>query len=306
MQPSVLVIGGATASGKSKLAMQVAEHLESQGKCVEILCADSITVFRGMEIGSTKPSPEDRSRFPHHLLDLCSPTESFTAGDFIRLASPLVESLLAEQKIPLVVGGSGFYLRALLRGMASPEENPEKAAAIKAALMQEAETNGWDSLYGQILRLDPNTTVHPNDHYRVLRALQFMHLTGEKWSEQNTKTRAAAPKFPHRYFYLSVPKELLRERIEIRTKNMLAAGLLAEVRGLLENGVPAEAKPLQSVGYKECVQLLQGEFPAHELEARIVQSTVKLAKAQSTWFRGEELATALEEPALAKLISALA
>jgi tRNA dimethylallyltransferase len=309
MNPFLLVLGGPTASGKSSLALEVAKRFRAGGKEAEILCADSITVYKDVEIGATKPSPEERSLVPHHLLDLVAPGEDFTAADFLRLADSLISRLLAQGKYPVLVGGSGFYLRALLRGMASPEEKREESAELKQKLEERARSEGWEKLYQELLSLDPAAAaiVHPNDHYRVIRALQFMALSGEKakWSEQNKRARLTPPRYPMRYFRLESAREPLRRRIEERTRIMLERGLVEEVEMLLKKGVPATAKPLQSVGYKECVQFLQGKIPRDELQERITQSTARLAKAQATWFRGEELAEALQAPYLENLEKAL-
>lgn len=303
----LVVLGGPTASGKSALALTLAERMRASGHPAEILCADSITVYRGFTIGAAKPSAEERARVPHHLLDLAAAEENFTAGDFVRHAAPLVERLLATGVTPIVAGGTGFYLRALLRGMASGEEDAERAAAVKARLTVRAEREGWEALHSEVLRLDPGsaTTVHANDHYRILRALQAMELTGKPWSEQNREARATPPRFPHRYFRLRTDRAALEERIRSRSERMIAEGLVEEVRGLLDAGVPASAKPMQSVGYRETIEFLRGDFPAAELADRISRSTLKLAKQQRTWFQGEELAEWLDEPYLENLWRAL-
>ncbi|HEY8280735.1 MAG TPA: tRNA (adenosine(37)-N6)-dimethylallyltransferase MiaA [Bdellovibrionota bacterium] len=288
---SVWVIAGPTASGKSALALKLARQLRKEGKETEIICADSVTVYKGLEIGAAKPGKEERGEFTHHLLDVCDPRENFTAGDFVRLALPAIVGIQYRKALPLLVGGTGFYLRALLRGMASnEEEDTEKSAAIKARLEKRAEAEGYEALHKEVLRLDPGSasTVHPNDHYRVIRALQAMELYGKPWSELNKHARSTGFRFPDtRFFCLDVDRELLKQRIELRTQKMIEAGLMDEVRGLLGNGVPPSAKPLQSVGYKECVETLNGSEPESTLAERIVQSTMKLAKQQRTWFKGE-------------------
>lgn len=296
--PRLIVIGGPTASGKSALAIQLAQHLIRRGHPAEILSADSITVYRGFDIGSAKPTEEERGQVPHHLLDLANPDESFTAGDFLKAADPIIQNLLSRGIRPIVAGGTGFYLRALLRGMAGQEENPEKSAAVKAALEDRGRREGYEKLHRELIGKDPGSagTIHPKDHYRIVRALQAMEMQGKPWSELNAEARAAPPRYPHRYFKIKIEREELRRRIEVRVEQMLAQGLVEEVEGLLAQGVNPVSKPMQSVGYKETLALLRGEITQEELAPAIVQATAKLAKQQNTWFRGEELGEWLEAP----------
>jgi len=290
--PAVIVIAGPSACGKSALAMKLARALHEQGRICEFVCADSVTVYRGLDLGAAKPTKDDQAEFRHHLIDVADPNDSFTAGDFVRLALPAIVGIHARGAVALVVGGTGFYLRALLRGMASNEkEDHEAAAAIRKKLEARAATEGWEILHREVIRLDPGSiaTVHANDHYRVLRALQAMELYGKPWSELNRIARAASFRFPGtRFFCLEMDREVLRARIAERSRAMLEAGLLEEVQGLINAGVPPEAKPLQSVGYKECVDTLSGRESADTLCERITQSTSRLGKQQRTWFRGEQ------------------
>jgi tRNA dimethylallyltransferase len=306
---AVVVIAGPTASGKSQLALELAERLQSAGRPSAILCADSITVYHGFEIGSAKPNPADRARVPHFLLDLAAPTDRFTAADFARTAREVISRLHAVGSIPLLVGGAGFYLRALLHGMAAEgAEEGGDAIEIKAELTARAEREGWESLYGELLRLDPDsaTVIHPRDHYRILRGLQAMRLHGRRWSALNREARAAPPRYPgQRFFALHWEREELRGRVEQRTREMLRAGLVEETRALLESGVPPEARPMQSVGYKECVETLRGNLAEPALEAAIVHSTMRLAKQQMTWFRRERNVEWLRPEFRANLFAAL-
>lgn len=287
----VLVLAGPTASGKSALALALARRLRSEGRNPEILCADSVTVYKGFDIGAAKPSRAEREEFPHHVLDVADPRNDFTAGDFVRHALPAIVGMHARGAVPILVGGTGFYLRALLRGMASNEdEDTSQARAIKAELEARAAREGYGALHAELVRLDPGSlpTVHPNDHYRVIRALQAMRLYGKPWSELNKNARAAGFRFAGtRFFALEIDRELLRARVTARTVAMLENGLEQEVRDLLAAGVPASAKPLLSVGYKECLETLSGIHSRDTLVERIAQSTMKLAKQQRTWFRAE-------------------
>jgi tRNA dimethylallyltransferase len=297
--PLLIVIAGPTASGKTSLAVKVAERYIAQGRKAEIISADSVTVYRGVEIGAAKPTREERNQVVHHLIDVAEPTESFTAADFARLSTPIITRLQAEGAVPILAGGTGFYLRALLRGMASGEENQEDSARIKKRLEERGAKEGFPTLYRELVQKDPGSisTVHPNDHYRIVRALQAMELHGKLWSELNKEARQTAPAFPGlRFFALETERPLLHERISARTKKMLEEGLIGEVQRLLAAGVPTTAKPLLSVGYAETVAHLNGALKLEELAPAIEQSTRRLAKSQQTWFRGEELAEALPHP----------
>lgn len=289
---TLLVLAGPTASGKSALALSFARERKKQGTECELLCADSVTVYRGLEIGAAKPTKEERAEFPHHLLDVAGPADDFTAGDFVRLAQAAISGIQSRGALPLLVGGTGFYLRALLRGMASDEEeDQEKAAAIKQKLETKAAEEGYEPLYKDLLRKDPGSAaiVHPNDRYRIVRALQAMELYARPWSELNKEARARPWRYPGtRFFCLEVEREELKARIHARSIKMIEAGLLGEVKGLLDSGVPPTAKPLQSVGYKEAVDTLAGREPEGTLAERIAQATSRLAKSQRTWFKGEQ------------------
>ncbi|MGE3262273.1 MAG: tRNA (adenosine(37)-N6)-dimethylallyltransferase MiaA [Bacteriovoracia bacterium] len=304
----VLVIAGPTASGKSSLAVEFALKLKSMNRRAEILCADSITVFRGFEIGAAKPTKEEQRLVPHHLIDMADPAEDFTAGDFVRIAQEKIAELHAKKIIPILVGGTGFYLRALLWGMASSDDEPEeRAAAVKRALLKKAESVGWDEMYRELVTKDPQSvsTIHSNDHYRVIRALQAMELYGKPWSELNREARVAEPRYPDfRYFCLQLPKDELEARIRARTALMVKQGIEREVRKLLDAGVAPDAKPMRSVGYKEAVEAILGNA-TEELEGKIFFSTRKLAKAQMTWFRGERDVEWLEPEFLPALRSSL-
>ncbi|NUM88855.1 MAG: tRNA (adenosine(37)-N6)-dimethylallyltransferase MiaA [Bdellovibrionales bacterium] len=305
----ILALAGPTGSGKSTLSLALARYLRGLGQETEIICCDSITVYRGFDIGSAKPSREERGAFPHHLLDIRDAEENFTAAEFAREADAAIAGIRERGALPLLVGGTGFYLRALLQGMTeeSPEET-EQAAELKASLAARADSEGLESLYREMIALDPHLQIHPNDRYRIIRSLQVMRATGKKWSELNQEARAREPRYRNvRLFWIDLDREELRGRIEARTEEMIHRGLLEEVRGHLIRGVPPDAKPLQSVGYKEALAHLQesGDRNTDRLRSEIVQGTMRLAKAQRTWFRGEPLAERLDQATLETLLRQL-
>lgn len=283
----IIVIAGPTAAGKSVLALNLARKLKAEGKLAAIICADSITHYQGFDIGSAKPSLQERAEIPHYLVDISAAAADFTAGDFQRGAEAAIAEIHACGGLPLLVGGSGFYLKALLQGMAI-EENISTKLEIRAALEKRQQEQGIEVLYEEMLVQDPVLLgrIHPKDTYRILRALEAMQLQGKKWSELNQAAAARPSRWLHDYFVVDHPA--LKERIIERTQSMLAKGLVAECESLLAQGCPKTAKPFQSVGYRQCLDFLEGKLASmEELQAAIVLATRKLAKAQRTWFRGQ-------------------
>lgn len=293
----ILAIAGPSASGKSALALELAKSWQATGRPVEILCADSITIYRGCDIGSAKPTPDEQKQIPHRLLDLRNPDQDFTAADFVREADPIIQNLEAQNGLALLVGGTGFYLRALFQGMTEEDDVANAASEIyKEQLLERLASDGAEKLHEEMLALDPALSgkIHVNDHYRVIRALQAMKATGKRWSLLNDEARARPPRYPNIHFFcLELPRPVLQERMKLRSQKMLEAGLLAEVETLLKSYSP-ECKALQSVGYRECLEYLGLTTPIgpapktqDELADKITQSTLRLAKRQMTWFRGE-------------------
>lgn len=308
-QDTVLFIAGPTGVGKSKVALELALYLKDKGFAAEIVCADSITIYRGFDIGAAKPSIEEQNLVPHHLLDISNPEDRFTAGSFLREADAVIQKLQARKVIPIITGGSGFYFRALLSGMVTIDEDPVRALKIRARWEKKIEEIGWAAAYEELLKQDPEIkrTVHANDHYRILRSLQALELYGSSWSKLNQEKRkrefSRFPKFY--YFCCRREREELRKVIQVRTQKMLTAGLKAEVEGLLAKGVSPECKAMTSVGYKQVLEVLQGKLAEEKLEEMIVQETAKLAKRQMTWFRGEKQIWWLDEPFLQNILKAL-
>lgn len=281
MKPRIVVIGGPTASGKSGLAVELAEQVHG-----EIVCADSLTVYRGLEIGSAKPTPEQRRQVPHHLLDIREPTQPFTAADFRTEASHAINDILKRGKRPLVVGGTGLYLRVLLHGLTNaPGEDP----ALRQQLKARAAREGAAALLEELRRVDPETAArcHPNNLVRILRALEVWHATGSPLSDFHQQHGFSDAPYNALFLCLDLPRAELYQRIDERVEAMLASGLVAEVQQLLQTGIPGNAKPLQAIGYKEIVAHLQGELTLEAATALIKRNTRHLAKRQLTWFRRE-------------------
>jgi tRNA dimethylallyltransferase len=280
--PFVPSLIGATASGKTGVALAVARRVGA-----EIVSADSRQVYRGLEIGTAKPTGQERAAVPHHLVDVAGPTERFSAARFGREARAAIEDIRERGKLPLLVGGSGLYLRAAEEGLF---EGPEADPALRERLRAEAEEEGRPALHARLAAVDPETAkrLHPNDHVRVIRALEVHELTGVPLSEHHRRHREETPPVRPLRFGLQWPVLVLDRRIERRVDAMLEAGWEDEVRRLVEGGL-AEAPALEtSLGYPEMRELVEGRIDRATARERIVLATRQFAKRQRTWFRAVE------------------
>ena len=279
-KPRVAALVGATASGKTAVALALAAGLGA-----EIVNADSLQVYRELDIGTAKPTPAERARVPHHLVDVADPPEPFDAARYCREGRAVLADLHQRGVPPLVVGGTGLYLKALLYGLFG-EGQPQKW--IRERLGRELHGLGLPVLHQRLTALDPATAarLHPNDTYRILRALEVMEATGRPLSEL-----FAAHRFrdcPYRVLKLGLilPREELNSRIEARVAAMLAQGFLLEVEGLLAR-YPPDLKPLNSLGYRHLIRFLQGGWSWEEAVERLKIDTRRYAKRQLTWFRAD-------------------
>ncbi|MEK6553801.1 MAG: tRNA (adenosine(37)-N6)-dimethylallyltransferase MiaA [Bdellovibrionota bacterium] len=274
-------IVGPTASGKTQLALDLARAENGI-----IVNGDSLQVFRQLDIGTAKPSLQERQLCPHFLFDIVDVGQEFTAGEYRRAALKVIEDNIEKHNI-FIVGGSGFYLRALDKGMFNVEAVPaETVAQVESWQIEKGNQFLWDELKAR--DADSAKAIHVNDSYRLVRALSVVLHTGKAWSQMKQdfkdNEQTLSDRFTVKKIGLQVDREKLRSRVEQRTQNMLADGLVAEVQGLLKIVRPDWA-PLQSVGYKEVLQFLQGELAEADLAATITQSTMRLAKKQMTWFK---------------------
>jgi tRNA dimethylallyltransferase len=292
----VFVLTGPTGSGKSERAVRLAERAP-----VEIVSVDSALVYRGLDIGTDKPSRELRSRLPHHLIDICDPSESYSAGGFVEDALRTIHEIHARRRVPLLVGGTMLYLRALLHGLAVlPQASPELRARIDAR----AAAEGWPALHAELTTLDPVAAarIAPNDSQRIQRALEVCLSSGTPISELQRDTRSPLADWPVSYWVLA-PRErsVLHERLARRFERMMAAGFLEEVAGLKSRGdLTARHPSMRAVGYRQLWAHLDGEYGLDEAMQRAVAATRQLAKRQLTWMRGEPLGEWLdpEDPEL--------
>jgi tRNA dimethylallyltransferase len=275
---SVLLLGP-TAGGKSALALALAERLP-----LEIVSIDSAQVYRGMDIGTAKPTAAERARVPHHLLDLRDPDQTYSAADFVCDATRAMADIRARGKLPLIVGGTMLYAKALREGLSAL---PPADTGVRARLLHEAQALGWPALHARLAQLDALTAARlaPNDSQRIQRALEVFELTGTPLSQLHAGTRADAVRFPI-VALLPADRDVLRERIATRFTAMLAAGFLDEVRALraryrLHRDLPS----MRAVGYRQAWAHLEGETTHDEFVATAVTATRGLAKRQMTWLR---------------------
>ena len=275
MTRTIPVLAGPTASGKSALALELAEIFP-----LEIISADAMMVYRGMDIGTAKPTQEERARTPHHLIDVVNPDESFSVADFVRLAEQAIGEVLARGTLPLVVGGTGFYIRALSEGLPTvPPADP----ARQAELWEVFEREGLEPLQRELHAFSPADAERAQRNpRRVVRALEIIRLTNRAPSSFGRTT----PRFRYDKRVLMPSAEVLEPLITMRTERMFQQGLVGEVRELLRR-FPERPTAVQAIGYKEVTAFLEGQTSLEESKEAVTSATVQYAKRQRTWFRKE-------------------
>ncbi len=281
-------LAGPTACGKSDIALELAERLRTErGLTIEIVSLDSMTLYRRMNIGTAKPSDEERRRVPHHLFDVLEPSQDFSVAEYLVAAEQVCREIVTRGSTPLFVGGTGLYLRSLLRGIF---EGPPANDELRQRLESEAARDGADALHRRLQQLDPHTAerLHPNDLRRVMRAIEVLELTGQPLSAQHREEPLPLDQRPANVMWLSPPRDWLYNRINRRVEAMLAAGWLDEVRSLLAEPQPLSQTASQAVGYKELIEHLRGERTLAETVELIQTRTRQFAKRQHTWFRNLE------------------
>lgn len=272
---------GPTASGKSAVALALAERVPA-----EIVSVDSAQVYRGLDIGTAKPSAAERARVPHHLVDVIEPTESYSAGRFRDDALRLVGEIHGRGRVPILAGGTMLYFSALTRGLA---DLPRADAALRAEIEEHASREGWPALHAELRGVDPESArrIEPTDAQRIQRALEVHRITGRPLSAmQAERSGVALPFTPIRIALEPSDRAVLHERIAHRFRAMLAAGLVDEVRGLRARHALSDRMPsMRAVGYRQVWETLEGAAPAETVEARGIAATRQLAKRQLTWLR---------------------
>lgn len=282
MKKPLIVLTGPTAVGKTKLSIRLAKAVGG-----EIISADSMQVYRSMDIGSAKIRPEEMEGVPHYLVDVLDPREEFHIVKFQQMAKEAIEKIYANGHIPILVGGTGFYIQAIVKDIdfTENEENTE----IRAKWEKFAKDYGAESLHEELRKIDPKSAdaIPAANVKRVVRAMEFYELSGKPISEHNEEQKAKESPYNYAYFVLNDHRELLYERIEKRIEEMLGEGLVEEVSGLKEQGLTRNMVSMQGLGYKEILDYLDGNLTLEEAVYILKRDTRHFAKRQLTWFRRE-------------------
>ena len=281
MLPKILVVSGPTASGKTALAVELA--LAHNG---EVVSADSMQIYRRMDIGTAKPTRAEMRRVPHHMLDVADPEEDFSVARYVELAARCVDDILARGKLPIVAGGTGLYIDSLLSGRTFARFDPD--SPLRRELEEELARRGGAALLEELARVDPDTAarLHPNDGKRIVRALEVYRSTGTTLTAHNAMTRSLPPRYSALTLTLAFQRrEDMWDRIDRRVDRMMADGLAEEVRALLDSGVPDRCTAMQAIGYKEMAAALRGDGDTARAAEEIKLRSRQYAKRQLTWFR---------------------
>ena len=281
MKPNILVICGPTASGKTALAAELALRFGG-----EVVSADSMQVYRRMDIGTAKPTQSEQRGVPHHMIDVAEPEENYSVARYVADAVPIVDGILARGKLPIIAGGTGLYIDHLVAGRQFAPFQPD--SGLRPQLQARAREEGLPALYAQLAQVDPDAagSIHPNDEKRIIRALEVFLSTGKPLSQHDRESRA----LPSRYTPLTIvlnfaQRPHLWERIDRRVDQMMAQGLEGEVRALLESGIPPDCTAMQAIGYKELAAAIRSGLPVQSGAEEVKLRSRQYAKRQLTWFR---------------------
>ena len=277
---NIICIAGPTASGKTALSIALAKEL-----CGEIVSCDSMQVYKRMDIGTAKPTAEEMENIPHHMLSVAEPWEDFSVGKYCDMATPIVDDILARGKTAIIVGGTGLYMDALIRGNAFA---PCPSTGCREKLEKLASEEGIEAVIKQLRTVDPESAqrLHPSDQKRIIRAMEVYLETGKTITQHNLETQQIPPRYNPVWFALEdADRATLYERIDRRVEEMLQAGLLEEIKALLAEGVPEKCTAMQAIGYKEFVDALAGRSSIKTATELVQQASRKYAKRQLTWFR---------------------
>ncbi len=288
MKPTVIVIGGPTASGKSKLAVELAKKING-----EIISADSMQIYKDMNIGTAKVTDEEMQKIKHYLIDFVSPDERYSVSDFKKDAENAIQEIIKKGKTPIVVGGTGLYIDSLIYGIDFQEE--EVDLEYRNKLNEEADKNGLEELYKKAVAIDPEAMqkISKNDKKRIIRVLEIFHKTGKTKTEQEKESRKADVKYNYKMFAITMDRSKLYERIEQRVDLMIESGLIEEVKCILDK-YSKFPTAMQGLGYKEVVEYLENRTTKDEMIDKIKKETRHYAKRQLTWFRKNKETTWLD------------
>lgn len=283
-EPPLIAVVGPTASGKTDVGVVLTQRMNG-----EIVSADAVAVYRGLDIGSAKPNLRERNSVPFHIIDVADPDEDFSLADFERLAGAAISDIRARGKVPILVGGTGLYVRSVTATLSMPAVPPQPD--FRAGLWAEAEASGSAGLHERLTAADPVSAqkIAANDTKRVIRALEVFYVTGQAMSSFHTPEGVQGiPRLNTFVFGLDLPRTVLYERIENRVDAMMANGFLSEVSDLLEQGYGPDLKSMQSLGYRQLTQCLRGELSLDDAVAELKRATRRYAKRQISWFGADK------------------
>ncbi|MBO8137587.1 MAG: tRNA (adenosine(37)-N6)-dimethylallyltransferase MiaA [Desulfotomaculum sp.] len=280
MKKTLLAVVGPTATGKTEVGVELAHRING-----EVVSADSMLVYKGMDIGTAKPTEEERRGIPHHMIDVALPYQEYSVARYQKEAAETISKIHDRGKIPILVGGTGLYVRAVIDEYEF--DCPKADEKLRLELQRAAEENGKEWLHQQLAAVDPEAAqkIHKNNVRRVIRALEVYKLTGKPISSMQVATYRSNSKYQTAIFGLTMPREILYNRIEQRVDKMIEKGLITEVKMLLENGVKISATSMQGLGYKEIAAYLNGEISLEKAIELIKRDTRRFAKRQFTWFK---------------------
>lgn len=282
-KPKVVAIGGPTASGKTALSLAIAKRFSG-----EVISADSMQIYRGLDVGTAKATAEEQAQAPHHLLDIRDPSEAFSVAEYVRLADEKIWELTAKGKLPIITGGTGLYISSLLDGISFTEQKSDPA--LRAALQERAENDGIEPLYEQLKAIDPEAAakIHPNNHGRVIRALELYRLTGKTMTQQKAESRPAQKPYDALVLCLGGgERAALYARIDRRVELMMQNGILPEAERVWQNRERYKTAA-QAIGYKEFFPYFEGTASLEECCEKLKQFSRNYAKRQLTWFKRME------------------
>ncbi|MBR5152408.1 MAG: tRNA (adenosine(37)-N6)-dimethylallyltransferase MiaA [Clostridia bacterium] len=278
-KPKIFCVVGPTASGKTAFAIALAEKMQG-----EVVSCDSMQIYRGMDIGTAKPTKEEMRGIPHHMLDIVSPEENFSVADFVAGATQVIEEILSRGKMPILCGGTGLYVDSILNGISFSEEARDDAYRQELKALADAE--GVEAVHRILMQADPDAAaeIHPNNVKRVIRALEIIKTSGKTKAEFDRDARKESP-YDATVYGMYLEREKLYRRIDLRVDMMMQQGLLDEVKELLNQGISMQATAMQAIGYKEFSAYLQGECTLEDAVETVKRESRRYAKRQMTWFR---------------------
>lgn len=277
---NIICLAGPTASGKTKLAVELAKELDG-----EVVSCDSMQIYRRMDIGTAKPTPDEMQGIPHHMIDVADPEEDFSVSRYCEMASLIVDGILSRGKTAIIAGGTGLYMDSLIRGNTFA---PFPSTGVREKLEDRADAQGMEAILAELTAIDPEAAnrLHLSDRKRIIRALEVYYETGQTITEHNRKTQLIPPKYSPLWLGIDFSeRSALYSRIDQRVGLMLEQGLIEEIRTLLASGIPAKCTAMQAIGYKEFIAALDGDLSIADAANLVRQSSRRYAKRQLTWFR---------------------